>query len=95
MKELFTEAWKGDTEYVDKILSPRSDVNISLPGFVRDIRGATLPHVLFAGMHICSKIPVWDDRVEIERLIDAHRLYMNSVDCKGRITLSRIPEPQM
>lgn len=85
MNDLFIAVWAGQTGDVNKILSSRSDVSISLPGFVRDIGGATLPHVLIAGMQVCTQDPVWDNYVDVERLIEAHGLYTNSVDCKGKI----------
>ncbi|XP_063606650.1 uncharacterized protein LOC134781362 isoform X2 [Penaeus indicus] len=92
VKDLFVAVWAGQIEDVNKILSSRSDVSISLPGFVRDIWGATLPHVLIAGMEICTQDPVWVRSNEVESLIREHRLYTNSVDCKGRTALHLLAE---
>lgn len=92
VNDLFIAVWAGQTGDVNKILSSRSDVSISLPGFVRDIGGATLPHVLIAGMQVCTQDPVWDNSVDVERLIEAHGLYTNSVDCKGRTALHLLAE---
>ncbi|XP_037777964.1 uncharacterized protein LOC119574652 isoform X2 [Penaeus monodon] len=92
VKDLFIAVWAGQIEDVNKILSSRSDVSISLPGSVRDIRGVTLPHVLFAGMQVSTQDPVWVHPSEVKQLIKEHRLYTNSVDCKGRTALHLLAE---